>query len=1509
MIDDLGIPFELGDKIVMTFYDNTVIYETRPEEDICEGCFIDQPPPAIISNTPNEPTYEHIAATVKKFKGVGQWFTNLLRYSYIDTDLSNASNAYRGWELKLAHRIGSLIRQDTLTINTTQGQLPTTAYSVLLKRSVQTESIWYSGLRIQLLQMGSKRLNADGLYVPSNDASDWTFRVEVYNPQHPQIEYYQLNTSGDYQTFYALQKQRTNLAWKRYTEKQSLLSITMPQTITGLQNVCNLVYGYVDRLEELGWMVNKDDEPITDAETGRNLDWQLEIEKLIDRVYGGISAGQGHILNPSMAKIVLGTPIGLMSRYTESNFIDAYSTQACFDVTGVVIPVDKLTVVRTDEKCVTYSQTPVFSAHVFIDEFEHAILMNKKFSEENTSATIFDPFLGVSIDSAYLSFIKQDESNRKPTFEGFFLSGNNVVRNISSSVSNMGNYYDAGKTFLEPSTAQHSLALLGFTRKDYFDSININDTTQFNFWRGLIQAKGTNMTIDAFVNYKKFNEAAVDEYWAYKIATYGDAREKTFPELKLLTSDVTQKYARLQFYSVDDTSYDPLPLYSQIENADDTRWYSIDDLGKGLRFEAQHITETVSAPASATFPAYIRLNNIFHNGDATAPTITGPSGAREIGANLIKVTQPGTYTVSGYTWINPTKLSPVKLFNYQDRDLVEEIGLWHPAIGIHAYAPLEIINIINKTDPAQYNYTTKTTNNINYRHLKPWADREVGCVWWDTSNLGYIPYYDASVFPNRDARDSRWGALAEWASVDLYEWTVSDVPPDQYDALAAEQEGDYEIDKSVRASGKAALKKYYSRKRIIKMRPIAWSHAGVGNGDAHPAFGPAEFTTIYYSGAGLIADRGRLDDLDLIEGRRFGGWLNGKPVGEVIIGERQTEDCVIGSSVDVNNPFLDPVNIASGVIESMRIEPIEGGNFGNIIGAIYIKARINPSAHDYYIRMMDSSGLYEDILIDEDWYSGDLDADSEKEFEFSKFGLRLVAVRSTTGTITAEDMVTALTSASNDIVVREAVRCTPIIDLPDVLFVNDELDPRYSSTEYEWRSWEVPAQDQLDADLVYPRNAWQPYLGDQVVVEATADIVAQMKADDASLTLRTGISIDRFETLWTDWETLDQVRMETVSNGSSYIEFTLNDTIDANRLSIYSNGIQMNPAGYVITGNLVQVVNILPEGTTVLLLYRAYQPTESELAFDPDVKDDFSIQTQYKMDYQYTKIDQRDESGNISGVKYYFWVQDKTIPKVGKSMSLVQAKNILKNGPSVYMIFSRLLATPTSIDSTAASFDSCAIAGLGSIVTQNDAYKLRFLRNFTLRDDPEELKLKNTHTEWTLIRRTQSSKIPKTLWDRLTDAVCGEDIGGNPLPSQVRIDYDNRNGTRSRFGFNPGQIFADTELVRTSMVYSIMNTALTTRVGSKVYPDYITALTLGEIPDESQVKEWFSSAESARQIMTTIWNTARPRQINELFFNVLDDALANNYEFTDLFKTSFITVSSQTVIDEAQEEEQVDGIY
>lgn len=205
-------------------------------------------------------------------------------------------------------------------------------------------------------------------------------------------------------------------------------------------------------------------------------------------------------------------------------------------------------------------------------------------------------------------------------------------------------------------------------------------------------------------------------------------------------------------------------------------------------------------------------------------------------------------------------------------------------------------------------------------------------------------------------------------------------------------------------------------------------------------------------------------------------------------------------------------------------------------------------------------------------------------------------------------------------------------------------------------------------------------------------------------------------------------------------------------------------------------------------------------------------------------------------------------------------------------------------------YDAITISGLSYVVTKDDTFKLRFTRNFTLRDDPQDLDLKDTHVEWMLIRPGQRTTIPEALWEKMVNSACGADAAGNTLPAPRRVAYDERNGTRTQFGFGADQVLAPTELIKSTLLFTILNTQLVDDSGSIPVPDYMTFL------DFSESDTWFETAESTRNTLTRIWNEGKVSQINELFFAVLEDILAANYELTDIFKTSRLSAYSIKVV-------------
>jgi hypothetical protein len=950
--------------------------------------------------------------------------------------------------------------------------------------------------------------------------------------------------------------------------------------------------------------------------------------------------------------------------------------------------------------------------------------------------------------------------------------------------------------------------------------------------------------------------------------------------------------------------------------------------------------------------------------------------------------------------------NPGKLFNYVDKELITDIPLWHPAAGIHTPTAMECINIISSQNPAKYNYSNQVANNNSYDPLRPWGSNEVGRVWFDTTNLEYIPYYDSIQFTDRNERLSRWGSLAESASVDVYEWVESTVPPSEFDALAAEQAGNADLDSSTKAAGEAALEKTYTRAREWSIRPIAWSHAGVASAAAHPAFSGSYKQNLTIDGTGTAyLQAGTFADFGIVAGMHLGAWdpntNNPKPLSEYLVNDAFTKKLL---------PSTTEVNVGDFTVS------IAVGNYTSVTGTVSFDAALvtpvvvldsagETVAYEFPAYLTASTGAASQTVTISSLTSTtvadpgqSLTAGQVFTYTFDLLGLIVSVTVNNTNTFAADAISTAIeTALGSSFTIYDAVTVTELVApapglaaVTAIALVNDSEDPQYqeaistyyglsfydnvvavstsstlsgstvdgvsvstgdlvlvinqgsssgvyevtasgwvkqtvpdnsfvyvesgvtyqfmyfqyTGTDFEqvqapgWQAWSVPTQAELDADSTYPNSSWAPYYGDYVSYTPSQAQIAEAVTYVADpLVLNNGTSIVRYKTTWSDWSVLQNTVLTGLQEQAGSMTLVAPSVIDSTKVAVYVNGIAQLAASYSISGKKITLTNV-KAGARVRVVIQHYEPSSAELAFDPDTADNLAYQVQYKNGYEYVAVPVRDETdGAISSYKYYFWVKNKTTTAKGKSLSVQAITQYLINGPTNYLTMqpldSGLLGSGTTADPY--RYDAITIANLSYIVSKDDTFKLRLTQNFTLRDDPEDLNLKDTHTEWSLIRAGQRSKIPEPLWNKLVDSMCGEDAAGNTIPALRRTLYDERNGSSTQFGFGPEQTLAPQDLLISTVTYTIVNTKLTDRTQPQnadgSYPaDFIDFL------DFTQSDTWFATAASTRSVMTQIWTQADAAQINEIFFAVLNDLLAYNYEPTDIFKTSRLSAYSIKVV-------------
>jgi hypothetical protein len=891
----------------------------------------------------------YVASKYSKFNGLNQWFVNLNRYNSVDMSIALADNILRDWDMKLGYRMSGLVNTELLKIRTDQFALNDQAYNVIIKENKAISNHWLNAIRIQLIRVGSSELK-NGIRVPTNRGADWQFRIETFNPHNPEIQYYKYNTNGAYLTFNAFEKSNTTEEWKRHSDRTELVTQVVPFVVTGIDKVVDILFGYVDRLQEEGWRFNAGKQPLVDKDSGRVINWQMFIEHFINQQYIGSTAGSGVILNPFAIRVEFATPHGFVSNMRKVSMTDPLSTQTIFDSFGKKIHDADIQIFRSDTATDIQSKVVIGGIHLIVDECEHIVLFDNYIYDQSRPKLIYDPFLGVRVNRIHVSAERQREFNGRLSYGGHYIKDHKVQRNIEASITDMLNYYDADKMIDNSQTAKHARGLLGYESKSYMSDIDLTEKSQFGFWRGLISNKGSNLSVNAFLNSARFESAKIDEFWAYKLAEFGDARQLSFPEIKMNSRDSQHNFTKINFTGA--TQAEEVGFIN-ISSSDESRWVAAEDLNQDVSFVAEKIAEITfdgvwpnrvydltqngKAVIADSIQVFVEVTLVADNGKSVqAPFMLRTDNYVLVNSSTIQFTEVD-FDHNVYNWggklvvrcFGPSqpKFNPAKLIDYKNKVIISDLGLWDPARGAHTPEALKIVDMISPTDPAKFNYSVRTTNNISYDQYRPWDNKDIGRVWWNTKNLAYVPYSDKQIFPALDTRLSYWGTLADWSKIELYEWTESKVHPSKYANLVASEEGDSSIQSDLRASGEVAVSELYSRKRTWAQRAIAWGYtdepgsvvpylSSVGeyrvtfrtdlSGGTMAILSSSDWTTTFPTVAlGMKISGGvfhyNAEDIADVENFKLS-----QPFGEAVI-TGLNQNIVIGSSTSFDSPTFVPI--------------------------------------------------------------------------------------------------------------------------------------------------------------------------------------------------------------------------------------------------------------------------------------------------------------------------------------------------------------------------------------------------------------------------------------------------------------------------------------------------------------------------------------------------------------------------------------------------------------------------
>jgi len=397
-------------------------------------------------------------------------------------------------------------------------------------------------------------------------------------------------------------------------DRTSVVTFNFADTIliTGVQSVIDFIVSYTEYMQDDGIVINAGETPELDPDTNAVVSWQQQISKAINKIYAStglsirdystplIQNAAGRYspavsdrtlltnpfveLNPFRRTVYFHTPDGVICDINHTPYAnDSRSVAALYDDTGSPIHAAELIPLRTDrltsvifndaQPARTFNPDQDVSRRVAygavaLDFYEHVLVFDQQTSN---GLTIFDRYFNLQKKRLNLEFQRSIDFNYRPVMGGFSVTQTETLPNFEMIAEYQRSSYDVAESNeLVQSTADVRY-MLGKLPLPYFQAIPVTSKTEFQFWQQMIREKGTKGALTTYTRHKLYENVDYDEFWAWKLGTFGAAAPRRQVELRLMSDDVLN-LANSFWFSPDPVSVSTNFPISAVGPLDQTRW-------------------------------------------------------------------------------------------------------------------------------------------------------------------------------------------------------------------------------------------------------------------------------------------------------------------------------------------------------------------------------------------------------------------------------------------------------------------------------------------------------------------------------------------------------------------------------------------------------------------------------------------------------------------------------------------------------------------------------------------------------------------------------------------------------------------------------------------------------------------------------------------------------------------------------------------------------------------------
>ena len=517
--------------------------------------------------------------------GYTQFIHSWLKHQDLNTT-TDFADKLRKLNIKLAHRMAGFTDKDTLSVRADQTSVTTTSQSlvipnenleVVVHSSPYKTRNYYTGLSIQKTASGYKvkgfdkntgyfnvlRRNLVGnttLVEVGGEASDYV----VWQPltSYPKETIVSYNNSF-YRAPTLVPSSDSFIAslWTRLPSlpqkdgiRATLFLDDLPyvdrvdyQTeFTSYQEVVNLIVGIGAYQESIGFDFGDYDNSINDV---RN--WNYVVRQFLFWVAGGWETNNTLDLSPLANKVTFNSTTGMVAGINRTD----KNQFTLLDQDGVAINPKECEIVREGNRIeiTPPSGSQIYGTLLFTKEIEHALVFD--------NVTDFNDVLFDTVHNHAQTRLKikgKKTANWSGLFstEGFIIQEDELRPNLDNMAQSLGRYHELGFVPVEKQIYEQARGLFGYQEREYLNNLEIEDDDQFEFYKGMLQSKGTASSLGKISKSSNIvqGEMKVYDEWALKVGDFGDLENDQTIELKLEKSDVRNDPQMITLVFPEDTT-------------------------------------------------------------------------------------------------------------------------------------------------------------------------------------------------------------------------------------------------------------------------------------------------------------------------------------------------------------------------------------------------------------------------------------------------------------------------------------------------------------------------------------------------------------------------------------------------------------------------------------------------------------------------------------------------------------------------------------------------------------------------------------------------------------------------------------------------------------------------------------------------------------------------------------------------------------------------------------------